>query len=180
VGDSILVRYGWYGTGGPVIAYAVDGLAERWRQNQPDPEGNSFNCPGLICTPTRDELIVLDPRTGAERWRISDTDVVAFGSGAVLEAQAPSRPLRTADSVTGRQRADLSRWQSYFPVEGGDAYVLSRLERGRGTVFGLLRQGDAAVQPLGRWPDTTVQCEAAPALLACRVGDRVELWAVPR
>ncbi|MBB4761514.1 PQQ-binding-like beta-propeller repeat protein [Amorphoplanes digitatis] len=180
VGDSVLVYHGSYGTGGPVTAYALDSLAERWRQNQPDPEGNSANCPGLICTRTSDELIVLDPRTGAERWRIADTDVVAFGPGAVLEVRAPGRPLRTADAGAGRPRTDLSRWQSYFPVEGGGAYVLSRLEHDRGTVFGLLRQDDAAVQPLGRWPDTTVQCQAAPALLACRVPEAIELWAMPR
>ncbi|MET8147114.1 PQQ-binding-like beta-propeller repeat protein [Actinoplanes sp. NPDC049668] len=177
VGDSVLV---YYGTGGPVTAYALDSLAERWRQNQPDPEGNSARCPGLLCTRTSDELIVLDPRTGAERWRIAGTDVVAFGPGAVLEVQAPGHPLRTADAGAGRPRTDLSRWQSYFPVEGGGAYVLSRLERGRGTAFGLLRQDDVAVQPLGRWPDMTVQCHAAPALLACRVPEGIELWAVPR
>jgi outer membrane protein assembly factor BamB len=179
VGDSILVHYGSYGTGGPVTAYALDSLAERWRQNQPDPAGNSASCPGLTCTRTRDEVIVLDPRTGAERWRIADTDVVAFGRGAVLEAQGLTRPLRTADAGTGRQRTDLSRWRLYFPVEGGGAYVLSRPESDRGTVFGLLRQGDAAVQPLGRSPDTTVQCQAVPALLACRVAGGIELWAVP-
>jgi outer membrane protein assembly factor BamB len=179
VGDLILVHYGSYGTGGPVIAYALDGLTERWRQNQPDPAGNSAYCPGLTCTRTRDEVIVLDPRTGAERWRIADTDVVAFDRGAVLEAQGLTRPLRTADAGTGRQLTDLARWWLYFPVEGGDAYVLSRPESDRTTAFGLLRRGNAAVQPLGRSPETTVQCQAAPALLACRVAGGIEVWAVP-
>jgi outer membrane protein assembly factor BamB len=180
IGSTILVHYGAFGTGGPVAAYGLDTLDRLWQQDRPDPAGNSAVCPGLTCVTSSDELVVLDPRTGRERWRITDSDVLAFGSDAVLEVRAPNRPLRTADLATGRQRTDLGWWRLYFPVEGGHAYVLSRPDDNRTTVFGLLRQGATAVQPLGRLPDTTVQCQSLPGLLACRVADGIEVRAIPR
>ena len=177
VDDTVLVHYGSFGTGGLVTAYALDTLDELWRQDQPDPAGNSAYCPGLTCVRNSDELIVLDPRTGAERWRIADTDVFAFGADSVLEVQGQTRPLRTADVATGEPRIDLDQWRYNFPVQGGRAYVFGRPDSDRSTVFGLLRQGATAVQPLGRLPDLTVQCQAVPGLLACRAAAGVEVWA---
>jgi outer membrane protein assembly factor BamB len=178
VGDTILVRYGDFGTGGLVAAYALDTLDRLWQQDQPDPAGNSADCLGLICVTSRDALTVLDPRTGRESWRTTDSDLLAFGPDSVLEVRGMSRPLRTADLATGRPRTDLGRWRSYSPVEGEDAFVLTRLDEKRNTVFGLLRHGAAAVQPLGRVPDTTVQCQSVPGLLACRVAAGLEVWAI--
>ena len=179
IGDTVLVHYGTFGTGGLVAAYALDTLDELWRQNQPDPAGNSATCPGLICVRSSDELTVLNPRTGEWRWRISDTDVLGFGPDSVLAVQGLTSPLRTADAATGRPRIDLGWWRFYFPLPGGRAYVLSRLDDDRTTVFGLLEAGATAVQPLGRIPDTTVQCQAVPGLVACRVADGIEVWAYP-
>ncbi|GAA3343430.1 hypothetical protein GCM10020358_42640 [Amorphoplanes nipponensis] len=177
VGETVLVHYGSFGTGGPVVAYALDTLDELWRQNQPDPSGNASVCSGLTCAVTSDELLVLDPRTGAVRWRVAGTDVFAFGPDEVLEVRGLSTPLRTADAATGRPRVDLSRWRFQYPVQGGQAYLVSSVDEDRTTVFGLLKRGAAAVQPLGRLPGVTVQCQAVPALVACRMGDVVEMWA---
>jgi putative pyrroloquinoline-quinone binding quinoprotein len=177
VGNTVLVHYGSFGTGGPVIAYALDTLGELWRQNRPDPAGNSSVCSGLLCVSKVDELVVLDPRTGADRWRIADTDLIAFGPDAVLELQGMTTPVRTADAGTGRPLIDLSPWQYQFPVQAGGAFLLSHLNKDRTTAFGLLRPGATEVQLLGRLPDMTVQCQAVPGVVACRVGDRVEVWA---
>ena len=180
VGGTVLVHYGSFGTGGLVAAYALDTLNELWRRNLPDPAGNSATCPELICARSSDELVVLDPRTGKGRWRISDTDVIGFGPDSVLEVRGLTSPLRTADAATGRPRIELGRWGLYFPVQGGRAQVLSRLDDDRtSTVFGLLEAEGTAVQPLGRMPGTTVQCQAVPGLVACRVADGIELWAYP-
>ena len=180
VGNTVQVHYGAFGTGGPVAAYGVDTLDKLWQRDQPDPAGNSAGCLGVTCVKSSGELIVLDPRTGRERWRTTDAEVFAFGSDAVLEVRGASRPLRTADLVTGRLRADLGWWRYFYPVEGGNAYVLSRPDGNRNTVLGLLRPRAAAVQPLGRLPDTTTQCESVPGLLACRVGADIEMWTIPR
>lgn len=179
IGDTVLVHYGSFGTGGLVTAYALGTLDELWRQNQPDPAGNSATCPELICVRSSDELIVLDPRTGKWRWRISDTDVLGFGPDAVLEVRGLTSPLRTADAATGRPLIDLGWWRFFFPVQDGRAQMLSRLDDDRTTVFGLLEEGATAVQPLGRIPGPTVQCQAVSGLLACRVADGIELWAYP-
>lgn len=177
VGDTVLVHYGAFDTGGLVTAYSRDTLDELWRQDQPDPAGNSAYCSGLPCVRSSAELIMLDPRTGAERWRIAGTDVIAFGPDTVLETRGTTTPVRIADARTGRPRIDLDRWRFYFPVQAGDAYLFSRLESDRTTVFGLLRQGAAAIQPLGRLPEPAAQCQAVPGLLACRAAAGVEVWA---
>ncbi|MGW4944254.1 outer membrane protein assembly factor BamB family protein [Actinoplanes sp. NPDC004185] len=177
VGNTVLAHYGSFGTGGPVIAYALDTLDELWRQRRPDPAGNTSLCSGLTCISTKDELTVLDPRTGAERWRIADTDLIALGPDAVLELRGMTTPVRTADAATGRPGIDLSRWRYHFPVQGGAGFLLSHLQKDRSTVFGLLRPGATAVQPLGRLPAMTVLCQAGPGLVACHVEDHVEVWA---
>jgi hypothetical protein len=176
VGDTVLVHYGAFGEGGRVTAYALDSLDERWQQNRPDPAGGSADCAGLPCMRTRDDLTVLDPRTGASRWRVSDTSLMAFGAASALAVRGQASPVRTVDVVTGRPEVELSGWAAYFRVEGREAYVLSRPDADRGTVFGLLRPGRTAVQPLGRVPDATAHCQPVPGLIACRVSDGIEVW----
>ena len=181
IGNTVLVHYGDFGTGGPVTAYALDTLDELWRQHRPDPAGNSAVCPGLICARTSGELLVLDPRTGAVRWQTTDTDtdMIAFGPDAVLQVRDANRPLRTVAADTGLELTDLSWWRFSVPVEGGRAYLVSRLTGSRETVLGLLRQGSTAVQPLGRLPDVTELCTSTPGLVACRVAARIEVWTIP-
>jgi outer membrane protein assembly factor BamB len=179
-GDTVLVHYGVFGMGGQVVAYGLGDLEERWRQVQPDPAGNSAFCSGLICSPSGDELSVLDPATGAERWRVGDnTDVLAAGPGTVLQAQGRLRPLRITDAVTGRTRLELGSWNYYFAGQDDDSFVLSRANPRHTTEFGLLRPGATAVQPIGVLPGIAGQCAPNPGLLACRVGDDVELWTIP-
>lgn len=175
-GDTVLVRYGAFGEGGRVTAYALDTLDERWQQVQPNPAGSSVNCYGLPCVKTRDDLMVLDPRTGASRWRVAGADLMAFGAGSALAVRNMNRPLRTVDLRTGRPEAELAGWRGYFPVDGRDAYVLSRPDQDRSTSFGLLLPGADAVQPLGRMPATTVECQPARDVIACRVGAGIEIW----
>lgn len=173
----VLVNYGVFGAGGRVIAYESSTLAERWQRDQPDPAGNSDNCYGLTCAVSRDELTVLDPRTGAPRWRETGSDLLSFGSGAALEVRNLSVPLRTVSLDTGAPRVELAGWREYYQVNGSDAVILRRSERDRSTAFGLLRPGRAAVQPLGRLAGIVQQCQATPGFLTCQVGDHLEVWA---
>jgi hypothetical protein len=176
-GDTVLVHYGAFGTGGRVTAYALDTLRERWSHEQPDPAGNPANCSGLTCTKSRKELVVLDPVTGSVRWRAADSDVLAFGEHRALEVQGANAPVRTVDAVTGRPLADLGGWREYFPIRPGAGYILTRSEGAEGTGFALLSPGRSAVQPLGRIPGRAAQCRAVPGLVACQVSNRVEIWA---
>jgi hypothetical protein len=175
-GDTVLVHYGAFGEGGWVTAYALDTLDQRWQQKQPDPAGSSVNCVGLPCAKVGDNVTVLDPRTGAVRWHASDVDVMAFGAGSALETQGETSPLRTVDLGTGRPEAQLDSWQNYFPVYGRDAYVLSRPEPDGSLAFGLLLPDRHAVQPLGRLPGGSAECQAESGTLACRAGDGIEVW----
>jgi hypothetical protein len=174
-GGMVLVNYGAFGAGGRVIAYELSTLAERWRRDQPDPAGNSANCYGLTCAVSRDDLAVLDTRTGAPRWRETGSDLLSFGPTAALEVRNMTEPLRSVSLDTGAPQADLSGWGEFNPVRGRAAFILRRWEQD-GNVFGLLLPGRTAVQPLGRLPGIVQQCQTAPGLVACQVGDHLEVW----
>ncbi|MET8149926.1 PQQ-binding-like beta-propeller repeat protein [Actinoplanes sp. NPDC049668] len=178
VEDMVLVHYGAFGEGGPVIAYELNTLDERWRQNRSDPAGNSASCPGLTCVVGHDDLTVLDPRTGTSRWRVAGADVFAFGTGSVLQAEAGSMiPLRAVSLDTGRTQVELAGWREFSEVRGGGGYLLRHPDKGRSSVFGLLRPGRAAVQPLGRIPGPVLNCTSVPGVVACPTLDHVEVWA---
>jgi len=172
----VLVHYGAFGEGGRVNAYALGTLDELWQQDQPNPAGSSVNCYGMPCVRTRDGLTMLDPRTGASRWHVAGADLMAFGAGSALEVRNMNRRLRTVDRVTGQVQAELVGWRGYYAVDGRDAYVLSRPEQDRSTAFGLLLPGADAIQPLGRLPGTIVECQPVRDVIACQVGDNIEIW----
>jgi uncharacterized protein (UPF0264 family) len=71
--------------------------------------------------------------------------------------------------------ADLGGWRGYVGV-GDEAYVLTRTESDRSTSVGVLRAGRTAVQPLGRIPQPASRCQADTAMVACRIGDGVEVF----
>jgi hypothetical protein len=175
-GGMVLVHYGVFGAGGRVIAYDLRTLAERWQRDQPDPAGNPANCYGVTCAVSRDELAVLDTRTGQPRWRETGSDLLSFGPDAALEVRNMSVPVRTVSLDTGAPRAELAGWQTYDKVDGRAALILRRQEQDRRSAFGLLLPGRTAVQPLGRLPDIALQCQPAPGFIACQVGDRLEVW----
>ncbi|MGA5305163.1 hypothetical protein ACPCHT_35015 [Nucisporomicrobium flavum] len=179
VGDVLLVHYGGFGEGGPVVAYAVDTLAPLWQQYQPDPQGSAAACAGLPCVRSLTEVQVVDPRTGRLLWRAEpDTDLLAFGPGSVLEVRGQTSPLRSVEQATGRVLADLSGWRGFVAVRGerDEAYVLTRPEPDLSTSVGVLRAGRTAVQPLGRIPLAATQCQADTATVACRVGGGMDVF----
>ncbi|MEV4702590.1 PQQ-binding-like beta-propeller repeat protein [Actinoplanes sp. NPDC049316] len=176
VGDILLVHYGGFGEGGPVVAYAVDTLDALWQQYQPDPQGSAAACAGLPCVRSRTEVSVVDPRTGRLLWRADpDTDLLAFGPGSVLVVRGQTSPMRSVDRATGRVLADLGRWRGYVAVHD-EAYVLTRTETDGSTSVGMLRAGRTAVQPLGRVRQPTGQCQADDEFVACRVGEAVDVF----
>jgi len=176
VGDTVLVHYGEFGEGGRVVAYAADTLDQRWQRDEPDPQGSAASCAGVPCARTPTGVLVLDPATGRPVWRAdASADLRAFGPGSVLEVRDPS-PVRAVDAATGRVLAELGRWRGFFAIRGDEAYVLTQSGANRSTDVGLLRAGRTAVQPLGRIPETTFQCQADREAVACRVVDGVAVF----
>ncbi|MFI7600565.1 PQQ-binding-like beta-propeller repeat protein [Actinoplanes sp. NPDC049681] len=178
IGDVLLVHYGDFAEGGRVAAYAQDTLDLLWQRDEPDTQGSSVTCAGLPCANSRTDLALLDPRTGAPLWRAAPgNDLAALGAGAVLESRNSSRPLRIADRGTGRTITDLRYWMTYTSSPRADAYLLTRFEAATSsTVTGILRPGATAVQPLGRIPQTTGECRADTAAVACRVPGGVGIY----
>ena len=173
VGNLLLVRQA-----DVVTAYSMADLDRLWQRAEPDDQGNSAVCAGLTCEKVRDDLIVLDPVTGAPRWRAgADVDLRA-AAGYALEAQSgQSRPLRAVSLASGAPQVDLSGWQTFVISAGSDGpVVLSRRVVGAGTAFGVLLSGRRVVLPLGSSSTPVTDCFADTRYVACRAADGVEVF----
>ena len=172
VGNLLLVRQA-----GVVTAYTMGNLDRRWQRTEPDDQGNSAVCAGLTCEKARNDLVVLDPITGAPRWRTNDDVDLRAAAGYALEVlSGQSQPLRAVDLATGTTQVDLSSWQT-FALAGGDGpVVLSRRVAGRGTAFGVLLSGRRIVLPLGTSRTPVTDCFADTRYVACRGADGIEVF----
>ncbi|MEV6595413.1 PQQ-binding-like beta-propeller repeat protein [Actinoplanes sp. NPDC051346] len=176
-GDVALVRYGAFGEGGRVAAYALDTLAPLWQQDHPDPLGGPGNCVGMPCLTNGADLNVLDQRTGAKLWRAGTDDTLfAFGDRSVLETRLMTRPTRTSDRRTGRTQVELTTWETHTVLPDGKAYLLTKQEPNNDTVVGILRAGAGAVQPLGRIAGGAGGCQPDATYVACTVSEGVAIY----
>ncbi|MFI5931099.1 PQQ-binding-like beta-propeller repeat protein [Actinoplanes sp. NPDC051494] len=176
VGPVVLLHHGAYGEDEQIVAYSLDTLDEIWQQEQPDSEGSSFGCTGMPCLRSRDDLAVLDPGSGAVRWRTDGTvDLEAFGD-AVLQVQAAGDPRAVVDRRTGRTLVDLERWTISTPLPDDRGLLLMRAEAGAGLVLGVLPTGGTQVQLLGRVPGGTVPCRADTDVVVCQGDSGVDLF----
>jgi outer membrane protein assembly factor BamB len=176
VGNLLLLRHA-KDTGNVVTAYAMDTLEPRWQRTEPDDPGNSASCLGLTCEKARHDLVVLDPATGAPRWRTDgDVDLQA-GAGYALEVQTgQSRPLRAVDIASGVTQVDLSGWQTFAVGPAAGPVVLSRRVAGKGTAFGVLLPGRRVVQQLGVTSSPVTDCYSDTRYVACRAATGVEVF----
>ena len=171
-GDLLLVR-----EAGVVTAYTMADLERRWQRAQPEDEGNSATCTGLVCEKSGPVLAMLDPATGAPRWHTDgQVDVQPAAGYDLLMESGQTKPLRAVDPATGALAVDLSGWQSFSAISGTGAVVLTRAEPGQGTVFGILRPGGRAVERLGATRAPITDCRADVRLVACRAPTGVEVF----
>jgi outer membrane protein assembly factor BamB len=177
--DDALVLTRFEQGGSVRTAYALADLGERWRLRYRDVNGMSRFCAGVPCVETVSGLSVLDPVTGAVRWKAPGaTDLTARG-GHALELDTSgsvAAPMRTVDAATGVPRVDLSGWTMIAAGAPGAPLVLAAPGADGGTSFGVLRSGERAVRIVGRSAGTTSDCRADARLVACRGPAGVEVF----
>jgi outer membrane protein assembly factor BamB len=178
VGALLILRYARsIGEAAHSSAYALAGLAHRWDRDVDEAE--FADCVDLPCVAHDGAQIVLDPRTGAERWRISQPVALrATGFDVLRYNGVYDQPLEVRDGRTGTRKVDLSGWLTTLLITGDGKLVLNRQIPGRpGTAFGVLQPGSIRVRSLGVSGTVVQDCQADPAYVACRVGDGVDIWA---
>jgi outer membrane protein assembly factor BamB len=179
VTDGLLVLERTDDVGSVRTAFGLVDLAEKWRLPYGDVPGTSRFCAGVPCVETPYGLSILDPATGAVRWKApASTDLTGRGGHAVaadLTGTAPV-PLRTVDVATGAPRVDLTAWPTSVAGAADAPLVLAAPDDQGGTAFGLLRPGDRAIRALGRSESSVSDCSADAHLVACRTGVGIEIF----
>ena len=167
------------GTGSVRTAFGISDLQQRWRLPYRDVEGASRFCAGRPCMETPYGLWVLDPVTGAVRWKAAaSTDLIARGGHAVQFDTATPTPtlLRTVDIDTGAPRTDLTAWPLTVVGAPETPLVLAAPDDRGGTAFALLPPHGRNVRPLGHARALLAECRADARVVACRSADGVEIF----
>jgi hypothetical protein len=177
-GDLLLLRHEQPDGSGTATAYALDTLQPRWRLTEPADTGNGSNCTDLPCRADASGLTVLDPVRGTPLWH-AGTSVYLTRSGAgILQSRATSgRPLQVRDPRTGAVVAELSDWDSVAGSGPDNPIVVFRAEPPDGyAVFAAVLPGGHGLRPLGRAGVQIRGCVSDDRHVACRTGNRIQVW----
>jgi hypothetical protein len=95
------------GRGSSLTAYALDTLAQAWRQEDAA-RVSAYPCGPVICSLENDNFAAYDIVTGLTRWRaVGVQDAVPVGSGRMLIADGAPDAYVLVDQLTGARIASL-------------------------------------------------------------------------
>jgi outer membrane protein assembly factor BamB len=165
---------------GTINAYGLDRLDRRWTRRS-GPIEFVLDCGPVVCLRTGgNELQALDPATGDVRWR-SERWLWGWPYEGRLMANitgyGPMEQYVVLDALTGRQLADLGRWELYQLGDGGRLVGIRRHPDG-GVLVGELDIGAGKVRILDVLPDAAGECQAITGYLVCAaaVAGSSQLW----
>ncbi|MEV5818549.1 PQQ-binding-like beta-propeller repeat protein [Micromonospora haikouensis] len=159
-----------------VTAYGLAALDRRWAVERPG-FGYAGVCGAVICAVAYrgSELSGLDPATGGVRWTNPRwQSVVAVRGDRIMviadeQAGGTASHLGVLDAVTGREVADLGRWDLAFSRTPGGPYYGTRPDRdGRSLVVVELDLAGAAVRVRDVLPGAAGDCAADGRDIVCR------------
>ncbi|MFC8848364.1 MULTISPECIES: PQQ-binding-like beta-propeller repeat protein [unclassified Micromonospora] len=159
-----------------VTAYGLGALDRRWALEQPQ-FGYAVGCGGVLCASAYRGagLSGLDPATGEVRWTVPRWQTVVAVRGDRLLAIADDQAGGTAshlgvlDAATGREVADLGRWDLAFSrTPGGPSYGTRPDRDGRGLVVAELDLAGATVRLRDVLPGAAGDCAADGRDIVCR------------
>lgn len=173
VGDVALVGYD---AAGLETGYDTRTLEELWTRDSHagmDPP----SCAGLLCAGSRDETLVLDPRTGRTAWSLSSAADLEAAAGWVLRTDpSTGDPVALADPATGVSRTDLTGWTGVVESFAGHVLLLRRDNPGGGQTFGAVRPGSPEVRTLGVADLDGAECGGDDRYLVCRDLRGLRIW----
>ncbi|MGC4756431.1 PQQ-binding-like beta-propeller repeat protein [Micromonospora trifolii] len=154
---------------GTVTAYGLDQLEPRWTRARLHVDF-ALDCGPVLCVRTgNNELQALDPATGEVRWRSSQWGWAWPADGrlmANLSGVGPLEQYLVLDALTGRQLADLGRWELYQLGAGGRLVGIRRIPDG-GVLVGELDIAAGKVRIVDVLPDAAGECQAITGYLVC-------------
>nr|BFE60362.1 hypothetical protein GCM10020063_048880 [Dactylosporangium thailandense] len=156
-----------------------------WQRNDGPGGAPLWWCGPMMCTGTRDEIAVLDPDTGRERWRHnrlgslgSPDDRYLLAAPLVHTGPEIEPGIVVLDPATGHVLRRVPDWYVTGALGRHGVLVATRLADGA-ALLGAFDPGTGAVRVLARaehW--TTVPCTVSGSRLACFL-DPVAVWPVP-
>ncbi|MBG6103020.1 MULTISPECIES: PQQ-binding-like beta-propeller repeat protein [Micromonospora] len=165
---------------GTINAYGLDRLDRRWTRAS-GPIEFALDCGPIVCLRTGgNELQALDPATGDVRWR-SDRWLWGWPYGGRLMANisgfGPMEQYVVIDALTGRQLADLGKWELYQLDVGGRLVGIRRHPDG-GMLVSELDIAAGKVRIVDVLPDATGECQAITGYLVCSAAaaGSYQLW----
>ncbi|MET8357094.1 PQQ-binding-like beta-propeller repeat protein [Micromonospora sp. NPDC005171] len=165
---------------GTVTAYGLDQLAPRWTRARLHVDF-TLDCGPVLCVRTgNNELQALDPATGEVRWRSTQWGWAWPTGGRLMANLSGVGPLEqyiVLDALTGRQLADLGRWELFQLGVGGRLVGIRRHPDG-GVLVGELDIAAAKVRIVDVLPDATGDCQAITGYLMCSAttAGSYQLW----
>ncbi|MFI2667197.1 outer membrane protein assembly factor BamB family protein [Micromonospora carbonacea] len=159
-----------------VTAYGLAALDRRWAVERPR-FGYTVGCGAVLCTSAYSGggLSGLDPATGAVRWTNPRWQSVFVVRGDRLLAIADEQAGGTAshlgvlDAATGREVADLGRWDLAFSRSPDGPHYGTRPDRaGGGLVVAELDLAGAAARLRDVLPGAAGDCAADGRDIVCR------------
>ena len=179
VGDRLVVLRQLGALKATIDAYSLPAMDHEWSRGGAL-AGFPTDCGPVLCLGGADELVGLDPATGATRWHAPGwQSAMDLGGGRLLGyRQGSGQQVGVLDAGTGRVLLDLGDW---VPVQGtgSSGLLLSSPDRDyRYTWFAALEPGRPGLRVLARLAGVgTSGCDPHGDLLVCRTLDaHLRIW----
>ncbi|MFG3555483.1 PQQ-binding-like beta-propeller repeat protein [Micromonospora sp. NPDC047557] len=164
-----------------LVAFRLPGLVQVWTSSVPLVAW-AVPCADLLCTVQQTGAIgTIDPATGAVRWSDPGPDTLVDVRRDMLLVTAPEQRYAVRDAQTGRERAELGRWQLVDQLRRDEPLIGVRPTPDGRLVVAELDLTAGRTRILDVLPGVVGGCQAAlPVLLCRRLDGSTALWRLPR
>ncbi|GAB3846795.1 hypothetical protein GCM10029963_27160 [Micromonospora andamanensis] len=164
-----------------VVALTVDGLVQRWQTTVPTATYVT-GCGPLLCAGLASGGVqVLDPATGAQRWRSEEIlDIALVGDRNVLAVAPNNNEIVTIVLDSGAVLTEHGSWNMVARYEYTPQVFVVRAVPEVGVVLARLDPTGAPARRIDVLPDAGGDCQSRDDLVACRLVDGdFGIWQLP-
>ncbi|GAA4703706.1 hypothetical protein Prum_021460 [Phytohabitans rumicis] len=182
VAGGLLLVAGWAGDRPVATAYGLDRLDRRWQADIDLSSEAVDGCGAELCVSGRkgrSGVRMLERDTGRTRWADDRWEQLSYAGSTLLgfgKAPGPAQ-IAVLDANSGRQIADLGRWETSRSIAPDGRMLGVRTEPGTSrTWIAELDPAAWTTRVLGVARDA-VGCQAGPAAVTCRrTGGAIGVW----